>query len=80
MSSEKKKELFQKTRNKLYESGLFTKNAIEAFMSMLAKADEFVDVDLITMFLLRDGMERHSFGIVNNFVKTLPLKEISSAA
>lgn len=73
----KREELFEKIKKSIDESGLFSDEGKRTFMSMLSAADALMDVDLVTMFLFRDGMKRHSFGVVNSFIKTLPLKELT---
>lgn len=72
----KRNELFGKIQRMIDESGLFSEKARKCFMRMLEAADELMDVDLVTMFLIRDGMKRHSFPVIKSFIRRLPLNEL----
>lgn len=72
----RRNELFVKIQKMIDESGLFSEDARKCFMNMLEMADELMDIDLITMFLIRDGMKRHSFPVVKSFIRGLPLNEL----
>lgn len=69
-------EVFDTVRKAIKESGLFSDEGINRFMSSLKNADAVLDLELITAFLIRDGMNRHSFNVVNSFVHQLPMREL----
>lgn len=76
MSSIYKKKILRYIKKALTESGLFSEKGIETFMTMLEGMDDMIDIDLAKMFALRDGMKKHSFEIVNDFLNRLPLKDL----
>ncbi len=74
-----KREVLGKIKSEIEESGLFTKEGIKRYMAMISGDDELMDVELSTMFLIRDGMQRHSYDVVRGFIRRLPLNMIQSA-
>lgn len=66
-------------RRLIEESGLFTKKGIDRYMSMLGEIDDMMDIELSTMFLIRDGMQNHSYEKVRGFVNRFPLQKLSAA-
>lgn len=76
----KREELLDKIQRSIVESGMFSENGIRIFMSMLRNVDALMDMDLVTMFLYRDGLKQHSFKAVKGFIIGLPLNELCMIA